>query len=681
MAESGMRAWLARRRNRWPAAVAAALLVLGSGGLLGAHALGLDDLPAAGAVMSTGLPDDNLVFDRTGTVLLAELQQPVVQHDDVPLQAMGRWLPMATVAIDDPGFWSEPGVDPGGLLQAAWTDLRAGALVRTGSTITQRLVRLRLGGDSSTAGRLRQAALALRVAGAYPRDRILEAYLNSLPYGNRAIGVEAAAITYFQVDASQLDLAQAALLAGLPAAPSLLDPLKHLPAAKQRQLQVLDAMVRGHAVTRQQADQAAAETLLLIGPATLDVVPGFVELVQAELTRRFGAAAVRRGGLTVLTTLDWGLQQQAELAMRDAVAANRWRGADQGAMVAMDPHTGDLLAFVGSASPNAPGGQYDFAAGLPRSPGSAMATFAYAAAIASRRYTMVTPLADAPLSIELGQGEPNYAPRNFDLRFHGTCALAACLGSSLNVPAIEVEMGLGVPEVVRTARALGAPPLVAHVQIDDGSVHYTTDDPPDRFGPPLVLGGYGETPLSLATAGSTLAAGGVLRQPRTVLRVAAPDGGAVFQVRASTGTPALNPGAAFVVSQMLADDANRALVYGVGGPMVLPGRHAAAGAGTSEEFRDAWTVGYTPSLAAAVWIGNASYAPMRPGSDGALVAAPAWHRFMQAALDQLQKGDEWYGPPADVEAATVDGRPVWFLPGTSAATPAPPLPADVHVGG
>jgi membrane peptidoglycan carboxypeptidase len=649
---------------------AAAVVALIASGLLGAHVLGLDRVPDPSAVMSSGLPNDNLVFDRTGTVLLAELQQSGGQHSDVPLAAMGRWLPAATVAIDDPGFWGEPGVDPGGVASAAWADVRARALVQTGVTITQRLVRLRLHGDD----RLRQAVLAVRVAAAYPKARILEAYLNSLPYGNRATGAEAAAITYFQVDATQLDLAQAALLAGLPASPGRLDPLRNPAGARERQRQVLDAMVRTRAVTAQQAAAAAAEPLQLAGPTTLNVAPGFVELVSQELERRLGAAAVRRGGLSVTSSLDWGLQQQAVATMRTAIAANRFRSPYlNGTLDAMDPRTGQVLALVDAADPQGPNGQYRFGSKVPINPGSAMTTFAYAAAIAGKRYTMTTPVVDASLLMaDTPTGTAPYRVQNYDQRSHGTCELRVCLATGLNVPAVEVELGVGVPEVVSTVRALGAEPLDPEGR---------TNARPEQYGAALALGGYPVTALGLTTAYATLAAGGARHDPATVMRVTSSDRGVVFQAHPDAGRPAIDAGAAFAVSEMLADDASRAPIYGASGPLTLPGRRVAARAGTSENFHDGVAVGYTPSLVATVWIGVViDYQHfMTRGSDGIIVAAPAWHQFMQTSLDQLQKPDEWYGAPAGVTTSVVSGRPAWFLPGTSAATPAPALPATVHL--
>jgi len=661
------------------AIVLGALLLLASAGAVaGERALGLDQLPPVSA-LAAPLPADTLVYDRTGTVLLADLHQPGYQHLDAPLRAMGRWLPLASVAVDDPGFWAEPAVDPLGLARAGWTYARGPGIVRGGSTITQRLVRQRLMAVTrpSVAGKVREAYLAAQAATTFSKTQVLELYLNGLFYGNGAYGGQTAAQVYFGIDASRLDLAQASLLAGLPAQPSLLDPLHALPAAKQRQRQVLDAMVRAHVIGGREADQAYGETLTFTGPTALIRAPELVGQVTAQLTARLHTRAWTSAGLHVVTTLDWDLQQQARQAVRDAVQASAWRGAGNGALVALDPRTSEVLAQVGSIDRTSPNGQYDMSTWPPRNPGTSFRVFTYAAAIASRRYTMVTLLTDGPTSVVTAGGPP-YQPRNRDSHWHGTCELQACLGNDLVAPAVQVQLSTGLPEVVRTARAMGAPPWFPHFD-PSGSIKYTNDDPVDRYGPSLTLGGYGQTPLQLATGLSVLASGGLLRQPRFI-RTARTSAGAVVLGPEPAASRAIDAGTAFVVGQMLADDANRALIYGQGSPLTLPGRRAAALVGTTDDLTDAWAAGCTPSLVTAVWMGNPDYRPMQPGSDGLLVAAPAWHRFMQAALDRLQRGDEWFTPPGGVQQAQAGGRTAWFLDGTSPTTPAPPLPDSVRVG-
>jgi len=667
---------LARRRMLRIAAVVLVLVSLVTLTVGGVMAAGLSNLPNADALLAQSPPSDTLVYDRTGQVLLADVHPPGYQHQQAPLSAMGRYLPAATVAVEDASFWQEGGVDPMSIGRAALTDLRHRAAVQGGSTITQQLVKLRLvGNDSSYARKLREAALAVRISGSFSRAQILEMYLNDIAYGNTAYGAATAAQVYFHRSAAALDLAQAAMLAGLPQNPTLLDPLRHWDAAKARQREVLDAMVRTHAVSAAEADQAFAEDVSppahLFEPVTVDLVPGFTSHVTAELAERLGAGAVQTGGLRVVTSLDVGLQQLGQQAVTQAVQANQFRSVSDGALVSIDPRTGQVLAMVGSAGPDVPGGQYNMAAGPPRNPGSSFKIFTYTAAIESRHYTMVTPVRDVPLTVQQ-PGQKPYSPKNYDLQYHGTCQLQACLGNSLNVPAVEVELGTGIPAVVDVARRMGAGPLQGH----DG--RYTSTDDPATFGASLTLGGYAETPLQMATGASVLAAGGVLRGPEAIL--SASIGGREVYRAGADGQRVVDAGTAFIVGQMLGDDANRAMIFGRGTPLVLSGRHAAAKTGTAEDFKDGWTVGYTPSLATAVWMGNTDNHAMREGTDGVFVAAPAWHDFMQGALDRLQRGDEWYDVPAGVDTQLVGGRRAYFLTGTSPSTQPPALPSWAHAG-
>jgi membrane peptidoglycan carboxypeptidase len=258
-------------------------------------------------------------------------------------------------------------------------------------------------------------------------------------------------------------------------------------------------MVRNRSITVAQAAQSYAETLQLTGPKpSVLVAPEFVQYVVDALTSRVGKDASMRGGLRVVTTLDLELQRQAELALKSTVAANSWRGVTTGALVAIDPRSGELL-------------------------GTAFRVFTYTAAIASKHYTMVTPLPDAPITIDQPSGAvpASYKPMNFDGKFHGTCELQACLGNSLNPPAVQAELGIGTPEVVKMARALGAPPLQLHFE-SDGTATYRLDDPPETFSPALTLGGYGETALRMTTGMSALAGGGVLHEATAIRDVRRP---------------------------------------------------------------------------------------------------------------------------------------------------------------
>jgi len=304
-----------------------------------------------------------------------------------------------------------------------------------------------------------------------------------------------------------------------------------------------------------------------------------------------------------------------------------------------------------------------------------MKIYNYTAAIESGKYAMSTMVPDTPVTINMGYGAPPYQPKNYDLKSHGNCQLQECMGNSLNVPAVKVEMTIGIDRVVDMARRMGAPPLYPHFQLD-GSIRYTLDDAPGTFGPSLTLGGYGETPLQMATGASTLGAQGVYHQPFGVTTIQASEGTEIFRADPNKGArQALDPRVAYILEQIMSNDDNRAMIFGRGSPVTLPGRRVGAKTGTTDEFTDAWTVGYTPSLASAFWFGNPDFTKMVSGSDGVFVAAPAWHEYMQAALDTLKvPGDEWFPEPGGLGHANVGGKPVWLLPGTSPNQPMPPLP-------
>jgi len=335
----------------------------------------------------------------------------------------------------------------------------------------------------------------------------------------------------------------------------------------------------------------------------------------------------------------------------------------QGALVSIDPTSGAIVAMVSSANPNGNGGQYNLAVWPPRNPGSSMKIFTYTAAINSNRYTMVSRIPDAPFMYRDPVSGEAYAPHNYDGRYHGTLQLQQCMGNSLNIPAVEVELGVGVSSVVSMARLMGAPPYQLRYDASGNPV-YTTDDPLNTYGPSLTLGGYGETPLQMATGASVLAAQGVLRQPYAI-EIVTRNGALIYVHKRDPGTQVLDPRVAFIMEQIMSNDSNRAMIFGRNSLLTLPGRHVGVKTGTSDSFADAWTVGYTPHLATAVWTGNPDWRQkMSKDSDSYVIAAPAWHAFMQGALDTLGIGDEWYPEPVGLVHKTVSGQTAWFLPGT-----------------
>ena len=599
---------------------------------------------------------DTIIYASDGKTVLADLHPPGYQHYQEPLTAMGTYLPDAIIAIEDRNFYEEPGVDPMGIARAALVDWKAHDNVQGASTITQQLVKIRLVGDKPTIDRkLREALLAFQVEQRYSKAQILEMYLNSVPFGNSAVGSAAASQIYFHKQTSELDLAQASMLAGLVRGPTYYSPLLDWSNAKTRQHDVLDAMVRAGDVSQTEANKAYAEDVSppnhMFQPVNEVIAPGFVSYVTGQLVKKYGADVAYGGGLKVYSTLNLTLQQIGQSAITGTQKSLAWRRVQQGALVAIDPTSGAIIAMVASADSTRNGGQYNLAVWPPRNPGSSMKIYTYTTAIASGKYTMTTPIRDSPISYP--DGTSIWRPQNYDGRYHGTLTLQQCMGNSLNIPAVKVELGVGVQSVVATARSMGAPPWTLHA---DGSE--TNDDPINSYGPSLTLGGYGETPLQMATGVSVLAAQGVLHQPFAIARV--DRNGKTIYEHVDQSSQVVDPRVAFIMAAIMSNDANHALIFGRGSILNIRGYHVAVKTGTSDSFADAWTVGYTPHIAVAVWMGNPDWrVKMTNGSDSFYVAVPAWHTFLAQALPTFGP-DVWYQPPAGL----ISYKGNWYLPGT-----------------
>ncbi|HVB77465.1 MAG TPA: transglycosylase domain-containing protein [Candidatus Nitrosotalea sp.] len=644
-----------RRRHRKDllrivAAVAAALVVVGIVGYAYAVSF-VDGLPSVKGLTSAAFSGDTLIYDRNG-VLLADLSQGGDRRINVSLNQVAPVLIKATVAVEDKNFYSNPGFDILGIARAALANARSGSIVSGASTITQQLVkRLFLSPQQTYSRKIREVILAYELSRTYSKDQIMELYLNETYYGDQQYGIQAAATTFFHRDAKDLDLAQAAMLAGLPQAPALWSPDLHPVAARVRQKQVLDAMVRVGDITPLEAQQAAAEKLSIFSPVNTFLAPHFVDYVKTELESLGFSVGAQQ--LVVKTTLNYTQQQLAQNIVVNNLNANKWRdrnGLLSSAMVSMDPKTGQILAMVGSPDYNAPGGQFNYVSDVPLNLGSSIKPFMYGAAINARVATMDTPILDgpSPLVIPQGQGLAPYEVYNYDRRTHGVLPLREAFLNSLNIPAVKTELAVGVPAVVSFMRNVGLQPRIGHLN-PDGTAYYTTNDSVYSFGPSLTLGGYPMTLLEQVGALSTYADLGMYHSPEAILQVTDLKGHVLYQADPNRGArQAVDPGVSFIMAQMMSNDQNRALIFGTNGPLHLPDRTAAAKTGTTDNFKNGLTVGFTPDLASVFWVGdildNNHY--MVAGSDGVYVAAPAWHQFMEAALKGVP--NDWYQPPADV---------------------------------
>jgi penicillin-binding protein 1C len=578
-----------------------------------------------------------VVLDANGVVLQRDLREGL--RIPVALSDVAQVVVDATIAAEDRRFREHPGIDPFAIARAivALPSQRSGA-----STLTQQLAR-RLYVDSSTPLLLRkaeEALLALQLEARYSKDEILALYLNEVYYGNGAYGIEAAARVYFGVGARHLDLAQAAFLAGLPQQPAgFSDPSGEAASARQRY--VLERMVATGRISEAEASLAVAEELALL-PASSDVVaPHFVNYALDELSRLAPELDGARG-LIIETTLDAGLQREAEDHVSHQLALLAGKDVSSAAVVVLEPAAGRVLAMVGSADfdDEARDGQVNVAL-APRQPGSALKPFLYAAAF-ERGYTAASMLLDVPTSFLTETGTV-YEPLNYDRRSHGPVPLRVALASSLNVPAVRTLDAIGVDAFLDMAHRVGLSTL--------------TDS--EVYGLSLTLGGGEVRLLDLTNAYAAIANGGAITLPYAIERVRDAGGRVVYQHVPAAPNRVIGADHAFLLAEILSDANARELGFGYAPALRLPFR-AAVKTGTTTEFRDNWAIGFTPERAVGVWVGNADNSPMRnvSGLDG---AGPIWHGVMEAAMAGLQP--TWLRPPDGLTRATVCA-PTGELPGT-----------------
>jgi membrane peptidoglycan carboxypeptidase len=618
-------------------------------------------LPAVSNIVYGNLQQDTLIYDRHGS-LLADIGKQGDHRIVVPLNYVSPWVLKATLATEDRTFYQNSGIDLGGIFRAAVADLTHQHVTQGGSTISQQLVKqLYIGANPAPTiqRKLKEAILAIELNREFSKNQILEMYLDTIYYGSQTYGVEAAARSYFQTNAHDLTLGQAAMLAGLPQAPSRYNPLTSFASAKQRQAQVLAGMVSERYITAAQAQAASAEKLQVYPPTTKFEAPYFVDYVLETLANDHNIKAGDKNGYRVYTSLDLNLQHMAEQVVRDQIAQKgNYYNFHDAALVSMDPKTGEVLAMVGGDDYNKPGGQYNFAYDKARSPGSSFKIFTYTAAIESKKVNMVSPILDDSMIFPIG-GDPlgfgKYIPQNYDHRFHGTLPLKMAMGNSLNIPALKVELRTGIPAVVDMAHRMGLTCL---------GLPCDPNRAVDTYGPSLTLGSYEVRLADMATAASTLATLGVRHREAPILSIKDGLGRSVFNYDPTKNEfRAVDPQVAFIIASIMSDDRNRCLEFGCGGDLTLKGRHVAAKTGTTNDFKDNWTLGFTPSLATAVWVGNPDDKPLNHNSTGIVGAAPIWHKFMTQALASTP--DEWYPMPAGLIAAGGN----YFLPGTQNLPP------------
>ncbi|BDG61810.1 transglycosylase domain-containing protein [Caldinitratiruptor microaerophilus] len=672
------------KRRRWGRLGVAALVLL----LLVLAVLAAGAVTVAAAVALTPLPPPELprateFYDVKGRLIGRRFHQNRVE---VPLTELPPYLVQAVLAAEDERFYQHRGIDVRGLLRAAYRNLRARRVVEGGSTITQQLARnLYLGRERTVARKLREAVYALKLETVYSKDEILELYLNTIYLGQGAYGVEVAAQTYFSKHARELTLPEAALLAGLPRGPELYNPILHPEAAEARRAEVLDRMVATGVLPPAQATAARQAPLGVRPPPPAPAgVDFFLDHVIDEIRRSYPAIADRlpQGGYRIDTTLDLDVQAAAARALADGLPAPvpdaRGVPQPQAALVALDPRTGAIRAMIGGRDYRT--SSFNRAVQAPRQPGSAFKPFLYATLLSTRYYTAASTQVCEPVQFPGGAGRPPWEPADFDPRqpYHNRpLGVREAIRVSDNVVAARWMDALGPERVIDTARRLGI----------------TSPLRPDLT---LALGTSEVTVLEMARAFAAFANGGLRVDPHAVVRITDPTG----RVLAEPSHPparVLEEGVAYILTDLMREVVRPGGTAGHVAP-ILGGRPAAGKTGTTDEARDAWMVGYTPDLVAAVWVGSDDPGAAPGRLTGPRVAAPIWANFLSRAL--AGRPPTPFVPPEGVVTAricadsgllAVPGCPAadeLFLSGTEPTTydprwlgTPPPMPGEPVVPG
>jgi len=561
------------------------------------------------------------ILDRNGEVLydiFVDERRTPVELDDIPL-----FLRQATIAIEDKNFYEHKGFDPTGVFRAVFNIVFRGR-IQGGSTLTQQLVKNALLSPERTIFRkIKEFLLSIQIERKYSKDEILKMYLNEVPYGGTAFGVETATETYFGKKVKDLNLVESAILAGLPQRPSAYSPYSSTPDAYiGRTQQVLRRMREDDYITKEQEEAAVdeLENVKFQERGASFKAPHFVQYIQKILEDTYGENVVERGGLKVTTTLDLELQESAEDVVKEEIDKVKGLKISNGAVVVLDPETGEILAMVGSRGFNDPDidGQVNVTTRL-RQPGSAIKPITYVTAF-KEGYSASSLIMDVPTTFPGGVGQPDYKPVNYDGEYRGPMQFRYTLGNSINVAAVKVLALVGIKDTLQTAYDLGIDSL------------QPTNEMMNRVGLSLTLGGGEVKLLELTGAYSAFMNGGYKVEPVGILKVEDKDGKVLEEHEPKKGKRAISEEQAYMIFDILSDNSARTEIFGTNSLLNIPGRDIAVKTGTTNDKRDNWTVGGGPQAVVGVWVGNNDNSSMLQVASGVTGASPIWRRIILAAL-------------------------------------------------
>lgn len=601
------------------------------------------DLPSPGKVVNRSVVESTKIYDRTGNHILYDIHGEE-KRTLIPFGEMPETIKFATIALEDQDFYSHNGIKFSSILRAVFKDIFSGTRAQGGSTITQQFVKNSiLTREKTFTRKIKEVILSLEIEQKFSKDEILGMYLNEIPYGSNAYGIEAAAQTFFGKHAKELTLDEAALLASLPQAPTYYSPLgSHPEALKGRQEHALKRMAQLGYITAEEAEETAKiDVLAKISPQKENIsAPHFVMYVKEYLEQKYGKESIEKDGLKVYTTLDWDKQQMAERIVNEGALSNEQKyKAENAALVAIDPKTGQILSMVGSRDyfDKSIDGQVNVAI-RDRQPGSSFKPYVYLAAF-QKGFTPDTQLWDVDTDFSTDDGK-EYNPKNYDGKNHGLLKMKEALAMSLNVPAVETLYLAGVKDSIQLAKSLGI----------------TTLNNPDRYGLSLVLGGGEVKLLDHVNAFGTLATGGMFHKKTAILKITDSNGNVLEEFRNSSGERVIDEKYVAMLDHVMSTNEYRAPVFGENNHLKFTDRPVAAKTGTTNEWRDGWTVGYTPSLAVGVWAGNNNNSTMAQGADGVYVAAPIWRKFMDEVLKNYNIENFPKYEPEETGKDVLDGK-------------------------
>lgn len=612
------------------------VLLFGCIGIIGYGGWISRDLPNPNQLLDRALPVSTKIYARDGEHLLYEIhgaeQRTLVTIDMIP-----EYVKWATITVEDKNFYTHKGFDIKSIFRAIIIDIIRRGKAQGGSTITQQFIKnALLSNEKKLSRKLKELILAYQIEKKFSKDEILQLYFNEIPYGSTAYGIQAASKTYFGKDIGQLSIAEGAVLAALPKAPTYYSPWgSNKDKLLTRQKKILDDMaVEGH-ITQEEAQLAKQETIVFRELGDGIIAPHFVFYVKELLTDIYGEKVVEQGGLSVITTLDITKQRVAQEVVKKWGEKNISMNASNAALLSMDPKNGDILAMVGSRDyfNKDIDGNVNVTV-KKRQPGSSFKPIVYAAAF-NKGYTPKTIIFDIVTNFDTTALKP-YIPHNYTSKEYGPVSLRQALAGSLNITAVKVLYLTGVRTVIEFAKNIG----------------YSSLGSPDDYGLSLVLGGAEVTLLEHVHSFTAFSQEGKIMKPISLLEIKDKHGSVIFKEPYEQPREIFNPEIARQISEILSDAQAREYVFGKNPYLSLRGRPSAIKTGTTNDYRDAWTIGYTPSLVTGVWVGNNKNTPMKKGADGSKVAAPIWSEFMNTVL----KGTEVENFTKPLEIFT--GKPI-----------------------